>query len=277
MPRIFRAMPTFNGVGAGQTATVNLPIGNTYYSLLLELGGTTFEASHIDEMRVKGNGRTIQTVAGADLNVINQFDRRAASVDHLVLDFERYGLITRGGREVTAIGTGALKNTNRESPNYNPVPLTTLQIEADIAGTAVAPTLSAKAHQGPPLPLGVIRHRRKFTYSPAGAGDFEISDLPKGLLIDKVFFKSASDRINGVKLDRDGFRLFDRTDAQNDVIQSDGVRTPQASWFVYDPTEEGHAAESLVTAGVQDLRFILDMAGADTLTVYVDYIGGFAG
>lgn len=276
MPRTFRQMPTFNGVAASSTATCNLPIGATYHGILLEFGGTTMEATNIDEIRVKANGRTIFTADGGDLDSMNKFDGRAASVDHLYIDFERYGLKTRAATELTALGTGA-PQSNEPGPNFNPVPISTLQLEVDIDGSASAPTLSAKASQSAARPLGLIRHRRKFSYSPAGSGDFEIADFPKGLLIDKVYLKQTTLTINSVKVDRDNFRLFDRTAAQNNVMQNDGVRTSQSGWFVYDPTEDGYGAESLATKGVQDLRFIVNCSAAGTITAYVDYVGGFAG
>jgi len=274
--RTFRALPTFNGVGVSQTATLDIPIGMTLHNILLTLGGT-FVPSDCSEIRVKANGRTIYTCSGDDLNTVNKFDGRVGSTSAMFLDFERYGLKTRAATEITAIGTGAPYNNNAQSPNYNPTPLNTLQLEVDIDGTPTAPTLTASASQSAPRPTGLIRHRRKFVYSPTGAGDFEIANLPKGLLIDKVYIKSASDNIVSVKLDRDNFRVFDRTAVQNDLVQSDGVRVSQSSWFVYDPTEEGNGAESLATQGVSDLRFIVNVSGADTLTAYVDYIGGFAG
>lgn len=270
-------MPTFNGVGVSQTATLDLPLGLTYHQLLFVLGGTTFAPSNIAEIRVKANGRTIYTVDGDDLNVISKFDGRVGGASHLFLDFERYGLLTRGAREVTAIGTGAPLNTNKDSAKYNPTPLSTLQVEVDIDGAAVAPTLSAQASQSGPRPLGMMRHRRKFVYSPSAAGDFEISNLPRGLLIDKVYIKSAGGFVTGLKVDRDNFRLFDRTATVNDLVQADGVRVAQANWYVYDPTEDGYGAESMVSKNVSDLRFIVTVSAADTLTLYVDYLGGFAG
>ena len=277
MPRSFRQMPTLQGVAASSTASVNLPIGATYHGILLTFGGTTMEATNIDELRIKANGRTIFTADGGDLDAMNQFDGRAAGTDHLYVDFERHGLKTRGATELTAIGTGAPQNNDPNSPAFNPVPISTLQMEIDIDGSASAPTISAKASQSAARPLGLIRHRRKFIYSPTAAGDFEIADLPKGLLVDKIYLKQTTLTINSLKVDRDNFRLFDRTAAQNTIMNNDGVRTAQSGWFVYDPTEDGYGAESLATKGVQDLRLIANCSAAGTITAYVDYIGGFAG
>jgi hypothetical protein len=114
-----------------------------------------------------------------------------------------------------------------------------------------------------------VKKVKKYTYSPAGAGVFEISDIPKGPLINKVSFLSSVN-IADITVERDNFIVFERTKAENEAIQTDGVRVPQANCFVYDPTEEGYSAEGLATQGVNDLRFKLNMAGAATVTVIVE-------
>jgi len=226
-------MPAFNGVAEGATATLNCPIGLTYHGLILTRGGTAFTNAHINELRVKGNGR-----------------------------------------ELTAIGTGMPQNLQQGQPGYNPTPLSTLQVEVDISGST-APTLSAKAVQSGPSPLGTLKKRRRFSYSVAGAGDYEISDLPKGDLIDKIYVFHTGN-LTGVKLDRDNFRAFDRLDGENDLIQTDGVRVPQTNLFVIDPSERGNGGEALVSA-VNDFRLIATTSAADTLTVLVDYLGNLQG
>lgn len=278
-----RAMPSFNGVTEGATATLVMPIGLTYHGLLLLRGGTTFTNDHMTELRLLADGREIGVMSGSDLDDINLFNGLAAAGANLTyLDFERFGLKTRGAVELTAIGTGAPQNLDRETatgqpnPFYNPTPINTLQLQIDLAGTT-APTLSAKAVQSAAAPLGAILKRRRFFFNPTGSGDFEIPDLPRGDLIDKIWVKAAADNISRIRLDRDNFRVFDRLTTENDLIQSDGVRVPQTLWNVIDPSERGNGAESIVTAGVNDLRLILTMTGADALTVYVDYLGGLQG
>lgn len=269
-----RSMPSFNGVAASSTATLNLPIGLTYHSLLITRGGT-FTMAHITEIRLKANGRQIGTITGSDLDSINQYEGKAAAGATFRLDFDRFNLKTRAGNELTAIGTGYKQVLDVNASDYNPTPITNLQLEIDI-GAATSPTLSAKAIQSGPKPMGQIIKRRKFVYSPSAAGDFEISDLPKGDLIDKIMIKAAADNLDELKLDRDNFRVFDRTEAENELIQTDGVRVPQANWFMLDPSEIGNGAEAIISA-VQDFRLICTMSAADTLTIYVDYIGGLTG
>ena len=280
MAKTFRPMPAVQGVAAGSIATLNMPIGLTYHGLLFTMGGT-FSLANIDEVRVKGNGRNIFTVSGADLDIHNVFDgRAAASSTQFYLDFERYNLDNAvgasvaealRGREITAIGTGVAPSQD------NPVELSTLQTELDIDGAAVSPTLSAKALQSPPRSLGLLKKRRKFVYSVGGALEYEISDLPLGDLIDKIYIHSSGGAVNRVKLERDNFLAFDRTPDENNLMQIDGVRVPQANLFVIDPSERGRGDEAYVTAGVNDFRLKITTAAASTLTIYVDYLGALTG
>ena len=261
--KLTRRMPSFEGVAANQTATLRLPIGFTYHQLWIAYGGT-FTLANMTEIRVVANGQTIMRLdSGAVLDDYNTYEGRTAAGGLLCIDFDRYGMRTRAGEEFTALGTGAPNDTT---------PLTTLAVEIDIA-TATGPTLSARAVQSVPRPLGLIKKVRTFTFAPTGAGDFEIADLPRGDLINKVFFGFSANAISRLQLERDNFTVFDRQELLNDRIQADGVRVPQADYFVYDPTEGGNGAEGLVTANVNDLRFILTMSGAASLTVGVEYIG----
>ena len=78
--------------------------------------------------------------------------------------------------------------------------------------------------------------------------------------------------MDGLTILKDNFTSFERVKAVNERFQKDGVRTPQAGVFCYDPTEEGLGSEGLVTHNVQDLRFRLDMSGAEDIEVLVETI-----
>jgi hypothetical protein len=272
-------MPGWNGVAATGTATLNLPLGLTYHSLLSTLGGGAFVLANISAIRFKINGRQIYVINGTQLNSVNQYTGLSAFGADLLLHlmFDRAMLKLRQAVEGTAIGTGAPFNGDPAAVDdlgrslYNPTPPTSFQCEIDIAG-ATTPTLSSKAIQSGPSPLGAIIKRRRFNYSPAGAGDYEIADLPRGDAINQIFIFHAN--IDNVKIERDNFLSFDRTTAENTKIQTDyGVRVPQAGLWVIDPSEAGNGSEALVSA-VQDFRLTLNMSAADNVIVFVDYIGG---
>ena len=266
MPFTTRKMPSFEGVAAGQTATLRLPIGRTYHQVLIAYAGATL--AQLNALRVVANGEVmVRMTEAAKLDAINQYEGRAAAGGVLTLDFERYGCLTRAGREVTALGTGVLDR------NLDPNPITTLSIEIDIDAAAVGTTLSAKAVQSASRPLGLVKKIREYTYVAGAVGLYEISDLPKRGIINKISFGGHTANVyTTIAVERDNFIVFERTAAENIVAQTDGVRTPQADYVVYDPTERGYAAEGLVTQGVADLRFKLNLTNAGTITVTVESI-----
>ena len=276
-----RKLPAFEGVAAGSTATLRCPIGLTYHKILITAGnvgaGPGPTLAQINGIRVILNGRElIRYRSGAELDLLNQFQGMAAfpgagAAGVLTIDFDRYNLKTRAAEEVTALGTGVpFGNGNGFDSN----PLTTLTVEVDIDAAATSPSLSAVAIQSTPQPLGLIKKVLTFNYGPTGAGEYEIDDLPKGDIINTVFAQNSASTLNFLRIERDNFVVFDRTDLVNDTEQTNGVRVPQANLYVYDPTEAGNGAEGLVTANVNDLRFIYDVGAAMNLLLNVEYLGG---
>lgn len=264
--KITKRMPSFEGVAAGATATLRLPIGLTYEQLLISYSGITL--AQMTGIRVIGNGKTFQRfTSGTRLDTLNQYHGRAAANGVIVIDFTRYGLRTRAGEELTGLGTGA---PSRDMS----IELSTLALEIDIDAAAAAPALSCKAVQSPPTNLGLLRHVREFGYSPSAAGDYEISDIPKGHLFNSVHFCSA--QVSALKVERDGFTVFERSATENSLLQSDGVRVPQAGVFTFDPTEGGNGGETFQTAGVHDLRFTVAMDAPGALPVIVESIAPLA-
>jgi len=263
MPINRRKLPSFEGVAAGQTATLRCPIGESYHGIDITYSGVTL--AQMKTIRVIANGEVIQTISGGDrLDFLNRFDGRAAAAGVLVIDFERYGLKTRAGIEATVLGTG--------DPN-DPLPVTTLAVEVDIDAAAVNPVLKATARRSEPSPSGLLRKFKEFTYSASAAGVFEISDIPKGPLINRVFFGGHTANVyKSLTVERDNFILFEQTVAELEAEQIDGIRVPQADFVVFDPSAAGYGSEALVTQGVSDLRFKLDVTNAGQIPVIVEYL-----
>ena len=264
MPKTTRKMPGFEGIGAGQTTTVRLPIGRTYEQLLITYAGATL--AQLNELRIIANGEVIHRITEmTKLDSMNQFEGRAAAGGVIVFDFNRFNMRTRAGEEFTGLGTGVLEDPNK---------ITTLSMEIDIDAGAVGTTLSAKALQSAPRPVGQIIKTKQYTYTAGAAGEFEISDLPKGDSINKIYVGNhVANVYTKVVIERDNYIEFERSVAENEVIQIDGVRTPQAGYVVYDPTENGNGSESLATQGVQDLRIRLTVTNAGQIPLVVETIG----
>ncbi|AUR81558.1 coil containing protein [Vibrio phage 1.069.O._10N.286.49.F11] len=271
-----KVLPNFNGVGAGQTATLDVPIGSTYHQIAFEIAGVS--PQELKNFKVLLNGIPhIELPSMSTLAEMNEFDGIGGAMGVLILDFERFGLLTRQARELTAIGTGM--------GDADPNQVRTFQIQMDIDPAATNPSIRATATTSPASMSGLIRKIRLFNKTPTGSGLFEISDLPKGDMINKVFFVAQEDtKIDKLTLELDNFVKFERTAGLNDVLQMNaGVRVPNPKMYVLDPTEMGYGAEVIDTVypaghpregqNLSDVRFKLNMSGGQGQLVIVEYLG----
>ena len=277
-----KRLNSIEGLSYNNTATLRMPKGLTYHQILLSGGGDLDVTKNIDEIRLILNGKPVSTWRGDELVAMTRFDKRLdpATDNSIVIDFERFGMLTRQARVLTALGTGLGFDAAK-----NPFPIDTAFLEIDLVTTAANetnPVLSAKARQSPASITGMIKKVRRFSYTAGGVGEFEISDLPKGDLVNRIFFETANAK--SLTVERDNYVLFERTATENERFQKDGVRLPQSGFFVFDTTEEGYAGENLATRypspdgtrlgeRVSDLRFKLDMSAGETFDVIVEYIG----
>ncbi|DAB27338.1 MAG: hypothetical protein A2513_04400 [Sulfurimonas sp. RIFOXYD12_FULL_33_39] len=272
MARISVRMPSPQGVGAGQTATFKLPIGRRYHALYLTYSGTTFALLHMNEIRVIVNGKVIHRYSGVECDTMNKFDGRAAANGTLTIPFDRYKLKTVPAEIETALNTGSI------DPKTG-VSITSVTVEIDIDALAVAPVLSMTALQSDTLVggAGTILHRGKFNYSPTGAGEFAISDLPRGnstsMAQNRIVFIPDVNSISKVTIERNGYTVFERSKALNEMIQTDGVRKPQSGYIVVDRTEGGYGGDPLSLLQVHDLRYKLEMTGASNITILTENLG----
>lgn len=274
MSRITTKLPSWDGVAAGQTATLKLPIGRRYHELMIPYSGATL--AQITEIRVRANAKIIHRYSATDRDTMNKFDRRTAAGGLLIIPFDRRGLLQRDAEEETALNTGSKGKDGSEIVN--------LTVEADIDAAAVTPALATpRAITSDRLPggPGTVMMVDRQTRNASGAGEYQLGDIsfgtPDRLALNRTFFKLSANDINSIRVSRGNYDIFDRTKAQNERFQTDGVRTPQASWHVYDPSEGGYGGELVQLAGYADFRYILDMSGTASLTVYSEFIGQLDG
>ena len=265
--KVTRKLPSFEGVAAGATAVCNIKPGLTLHKVLISYSGATL--AQLNAIRFLINGKVVQSITEcARLDYMNTFDGMAAAGGVLTLNLERYGLRTREGEEYTAVGTGIANDPQR---------VVNMSIEIDIDAAAVGPALSAKGIFSAPRPLGNIKHVREFIRTSGGAGVLEVSDLPRLGVINRIFLGEAATTVNSVRIERDGYTVFERSTAENDVCNNDGVRVTADGYWVIDPTEEGNGAEGIEYGpDVKDLRLYIDCAGAGAVPLIVEYIGPLA-
>lgn len=263
-------MPSPEGVGAGQTATFKLPIGKMYHELQLSYTGVTL--AEMTEIRVMVNGKVIHRYSATERNTINMFDGRLTAGGILVIPFERYNLKTLVAERETALNTGSM--------NAQGVGITQLTVEIDLdAGIITSPVLSMNATQSTRKEggAGTVLHCVKHSYSVAGAGNFEISDLPRGqqtsIALNRIFFIPSANDITEMKIERNQYNIFQRTKALNERIQRNGVRTPQVGVVAIDKSENGEGGNWIDLLGISDYRYHLEVTGACTIQILSENVG----
>ena len=279
--RVDQRMPAPNAVAAGQTTTFRLPVGRRYHALHLLGSATTFAPSDLTDIRIKPNQKVIQSYSGAHRDKMNQFDgREAAAISaasfHLVIPFDRYGLMTLQGEEETALNTGSL------DPNTGKI-ISSLDVEIDLSGAGgitgtpslrMYATTSERLDGGP----GTVPHMRRFTKDFAGADTYDIADIGRGgettQFINRIWLLPSTGTLENLKVEADTYTLFERTAALNERAQRDGIRVPQNGYYVIDRTEHGYGGDPFDVRALDDFRVKVDTSGAMSLTGYVEYLGG---
>src|SRR5690606_22485953 len=158
--RIEQRMPPFEGVAAGNTALIKLPIGRRFHALFLTYAGVTL--AQMTEIRVMANGKVFQRFSATERDKMNQFIGLDAAAGILRIPFDRHKLKNREQEELTAINTGV--------PDAQGNSINSLTVEIDIAASATAPVLSMNATQSEPVAggPGVMLNIRKDSRSIAG-------------------------------------------------------------------------------------------------------------
>lgn len=271
-------------VTAGGTITFDLPIGRRYHALELVGGGAglSFNVEALQEVRVLANSKIIQRFSGADRNAMNLFlGLEAAAIDddnfNLAIYFDRYNLMTQAGETETAINTGSVSQDGRSINQF--------KLEVDIAssGFSGAPSLTMNAAQSEALPggPGTIPYLLKSVRDFAAATDYEISELPRGgvstQFIDQIFMKPSASTLDNFVVEANRTKLFERSAATNERRQRNGVRAPQAGWYVIDRTEHGYGGDPFDLRGLDDFRIKVTTGAAMQLTMYTAYLGGLTG
>ena len=283
MARKLLTLPSFSGVGAGQTATLDIPTLESYHKIVLKYQTTTAGGAtqanmeaEIDEVRIKVNGKTQRVFDGRQLFDINAYHGitvipgSAGVYGYLPIYFSEPWRRSAQGEDSLA---------------WHMSDVDSFQIEVDINAGATAPVLATLAHRevtplgqnNRPLPMGPIVKWRRFNWQPTGAGVFNVQTLP---IIDSYYAIHMDDvTINSVDLTIDGVEWFDTVDRLdlNEMYVDQGF-VPDADWTVIDfspSARVAHARPMRDSAGVKvkDLRLDLDMAGAATFDVVTETVG----
>lgn len=257
---------SFSNVVAGGTATVSIPCGPTYRRFLLQCSGTTFNNTHITEIRYKINGRLAFQVKGADLIKMNAYYGLFAASDMMVVDFSELF-----ARDQVAQNIGAIPS----------IAFTTYQIEVDISGTAVGPVLNAWVDTTPPRqlpvdaqgrPIAVIEKLLQYTSSFAAGGKFNLP-VPIGAVgsvIKRIYFFHTN--LTALEIKKNGIVIHDTPVYINQHAQKENKHTPQAGLEVWDTCIDWNLTDMVSTTDAAAFELNVTVSAADTIRYLVEYI-----
>lgn len=265
----------FPSVAANAVATMSTRelAGRSVHGLAFKLGGTTFNKSHISNVRVGLDGKDIiNGITGAQLQDLNDYAGLADTTNYLFVWFGDPTARTVRGQHMGDLDLSVYDRA--------------LEIEVTI-GAATAPTLSVQAMCGvPKLAMGIgfdqaeaatLRALTRTIISPTGAVSRQSFGVNIGSQAGARLRRVGMFHTNltSVELRKAGFIKHDDL-AIDDVTAwaADYARTAQSGLYMIDRIVDGNQgeAEETVQANGAPWPFQLNVttSGADTITVFSD-------
>lgn len=242
--REHRLLPVMQGVAASSTAFLDLPLGVTYEAIHIVYAGTTMDVSHMAAIRIIANGQTIHNISGTIRDVLNQFDKMQAAATNKVLDipFQRNAL--KDGADLHT-GLATLIKCKQA-----PFGISSLRLEIDIDGGAVAPTIQVYAtvrRNDACESLALLRVENFSETVPAlSNAEYQFTkkynlDALRPLLARLTLVK-ANTEVTAFRMQQDRKDVVNRTSKLNEFAQTKaGLRAPQSGYVIFDTGEDGYS------------------------------------
>lgn len=279
-------LPAFNGVAAGQTATLNVPLGPTYHNIMLAFyctnagnGNKANWESYASKVRVKLNSKTQREFTGAELDSINAFYNRpnqaeGTSFFPMIYFSEPW---ERRVQDEDTLAWGTQQGGGVQS----------FSLEVDLAAGITGPTLSALAEvEYVSRSIGLISkwYRQNVQVSAAGQVNLQLP-RPAGDAYRALHcFPVATTDIISTQIETDKLQRQNLTDAQMRVAAINHGWTPQTnmSHYVFDVTGRVNDALPMSYQGangkptgqvVQDFGVTFNMNAANSFQMTMERLG----
>lgn len=260
---LIKPIPRIGEVTRGTQFPVRLKIGPTYeYVDFYLMGGLTL--AQMRDITVEINGKPIQTWRdGAQLQALNKYYRRPESDrdDMVRLWFYCPELETLEERRNFALGTADVD---------------TAVITIEIAETAPeGANLEMSARTTFPQKLGVIRKVKQFPQTFAQGGEQDIDKIPaRDASIIGMHMQTTA--VEKVRLQLDSLEVLRGSVARlHDNYSEVTTAQPGFAHICYSP--RAMPQDALSTEGVADFRLSLELSGAATFPLIVEYVDTWSG
>lgn len=269
-----KLMPTPGGIGAGQTATLNLPIGSTYEALSIRLrvnaGDPAVETdvtagdweNYIDEIRLVVNGNTTYQISAKAQVYYNQTYGVEMVPGILPIPLSRPWMRTIGGEDQTAYKTASGVDTfTMEIDLKDGIDIVKLRVYADqSAGVA---------------PWGAHLRMQRFHQQNGLVGVREISDLPRSNYT-LLALHLDSDKIDDIEVNVNNVKVVQYDKPMREAVNVRNSRAIVSGWSLIDFQSKRRAIEAM-PMNVQDFRLKLDFTEATQFVIYAESIVGAQG
>lgn len=270
MNKQMRLDPFGNVANSGVAVTdMNKFLGTVLEKVTLILGGTTFTKSMITLIELKANGKPIYQTTGSNVDAFNLYQGATAAATVVKLDFVDRKAVTPNARQAGTI------DLSKDSG------ITSLRLEVTISG-ATNPTLGGFCDVSPPTAdpteagirwLIARKHRATVVIGAAGTFAIPVPHLDPaggGSNFRRIAFYSAN--MTGIKTVREGVTEHEITSAaENNTVQQDYQKVPQASVWMFDPCQDGQLQgrtwDTRPSSGVRSAQLYGTFSAGETITV----------
>jgi len=259
---------SFNAVAPGQTATLALPTSQKYHGIQITYKSSGVDATaaqmkaDITQVRLKVNGKVQRVFSATQLFVAN-YDN-----GHTVIYNGKIQIFFAEPQRRTAQGEDALAWGTKDVDSF--------QVEVDIAGTALAPSMSAEVLVDPVnTVMGPIIKWRTQNVPVTATGITTTTTFDKNNAYYRIHAFSTD--INAVAVIVDQERVLEATKGSLDAFYAaNGLLVdPSETLIAFDPNQRVSSALSMIKNGapVSEFRVEWDMAVAASFTVMHEILG----
>ena len=260
-------MPNGSGIGAGQTATFNLPLGLSYHQLLIRMSADPAGAAAFVDTPAAGWGNVLGEVR---LLVDGSIKLRADAAD-LVNLWQYYGQTVSPGVLPLFLGRPWQRTpAGEDAPAYGTAGVQSMTLEIDIEPGITIQTLQVYAQQGPNMPLGDHYVLRQFPFGVSNTGWRELSDLPRGQFATLALHVNSAD-VSEFQLEANQRIIREADRALASAVSAQTGKVFQAGWSHIDLTVTDRLSDMLVMT-LEDFRVKLNMTSAGNVKLYAEQI-----
>jgi hypothetical protein len=272
MGRRLIKLPTPQGVGAGQTATVRIPLGPTYDHLFLELFNATDGsdatviamtaarmASSIGEIRLIVDGDTKIRGDAAFMLARAEFYGQPALSGALPIFLASPWARTMGGEDSTAYGTAGGS-------------MATFTLEVDFKDAAITPAMQVYSRQSDPKVFGTHLRIQPYSDNFAFTGEHEMAGIPALGPHRLLNLDITSDTVGDVEVLANNVQQHKSSALVRDYLLKLSKRSPVADFTHIDFIVENRMDDSMPLA-LNDFRTKVNFTTApDAFTIYATTI-----